>query len=33
VDVSSIDVLELVVTCSGDNADAHAAWIEPQLVR
>jgi serine/threonine-protein kinase len=33
VNVSGVDVLELVVTCPGDNGWAHAVWIEPQVLR
>jgi hypothetical protein len=33
VNVSGVDMLELVVTCPGENGDAHAVWIEPQVMR
>jgi serine/threonine-protein kinase len=33
VNVSGVDVLELVVTCPGENGNCHAVWIEPQLTR
>jgi len=33
VNVHGVDMLELLVTCSGENGWAHAVWIEPQLLR
>jgi tRNA A-37 threonylcarbamoyl transferase component Bud32 len=33
VSVSGLDVLELVITCPGENSWAHGVWIEPRLLR
>jgi hypothetical protein len=33
VQIVDVQVLELVVHCPGSNASAHAAWIDPALVR
>ena len=33
IEISTVNLLTLVTSCSGDNYAAHAVWLDPAVIR